>query len=187
MDKIYIAGIIHNDSANGPGLRCTIFTQGCCHACHGCHSPHTWAFKVGTEFSAESLIEEIERNPLDKAITWSGGDPLCQLPVLLPVMEHFAQKGYDQLLYTGYSLEELNDVLDEKSSIPYFSSKDLRSASKCLSTFILDPFVLEQRSLDLRFRGSKNQRVATPVWEGEKVHLTDMTTQWDAQSLGSSF
>ena len=58
---INIASIIHNDGINGPGLRCTVFVQGCKRKCVGCHSQHTWEFGTGVDYSADDLIDECRK------------------------------------------------------------------------------------------------------------------------------
>ena len=84
---INVAGIIHEDGANGPGLRCTIFVQGCDHKCKGCHSAHTWKFGAGTDMSVDELVDECNKNPLETGITLSGGDPVYQYEPLTTVLE----------------------------------------------------------------------------------------------------
>ena len=89
---INIASIIHNDGINGPGLRCTVFVQGCKRKCVGCHSQHTWEFGTGVDYSADDLIDECRKNPLDMGITFTGGDPIYQYKELLPVVNKLRQK-----------------------------------------------------------------------------------------------
>ena len=174
-----VASILYNDVANGPGLRCTVFMQGCCHFCKGCHSPHTWDFKDGETTDAEQLIDEIRLSFLDDAITWTGGDPVYQLLELVEVMEYFKDKKYDQIMYTGFTMEQLNAALNgeavEMKPGLYLSQEHVRRACECCSYIVCDPFVLEERSLDLNFRGSRNQRIAKYV-DGR---LVDATAEWD--------
>jgi len=77
-DIIRIAGIEKLSTVNGPGLRYTIFTQGCFHNCKGCHNPQTHDINGGFEISVSCLIEDIRKvRHLIKGITLTGGDPLC--------------------------------------------------------------------------------------------------------------
>ena len=39
--KSRIAGIVNDSIVDGPGIRCTIFFQGCTHNCEECHNKHT--------------------------------------------------------------------------------------------------------------------------------------------------
>ena len=58
-DKIRISGIIQEDTANGPGIRTTIFTQGCEIRCPGCQNSQTWDINGGTEYTVEELLAKI--------------------------------------------------------------------------------------------------------------------------------
>ena len=61
------AGLIKDDTAAGPGLCVTFFTQGCPHRCAGCHNPETWDFNGGMEFYPD-LIKEIVDALTDRGI-----------------------------------------------------------------------------------------------------------------------
>jgi anaerobic ribonucleoside-triphosphate reductase activating protein len=167
---IYIAGILHNDIANGLGLRCTVFVQGCPHHCVGCHSPHTWKVHSGTAMSVEELIKEIDKNPIDTGLTLSGGEPIDQYLNLLEVLsrvKHFN----DVMLFTGYSKEQLNNFILTKPQFKYFLSK--------INTVVCDPFVLSLRDTTLKFRGSSNQRVCRVMMVDDNPTLIDITSEWD--------
>lgn len=83
-------GFIHSTESfgtvDGPGVRFVIFTQGCPMRCKYCHNPDTWEMNVGEKRSAESLIEEFERNRAfyrNGGITVTGGEALMQIDFLL--------------------------------------------------------------------------------------------------------
>lgn len=74
------AGIIKNDTAAGPGLCLSFYTQGCPHHCSGCHNPETWDFNGGKEFTDETLqmiLENINANGIERPLCILGGEPLC--------------------------------------------------------------------------------------------------------------
>ena len=71
-----IANTISDSIVDGPGLRFTVFTQGCRHNCPGCHNPETHCFDGGQEVSVEQLLEQMLENPLTLGLTLSGGDPM---------------------------------------------------------------------------------------------------------------
>ena len=99
---INVAGIYHNDLANGPNLRTVLFVQGCPHHCKGCHNRHTWEFSAGDDLTSDHLVKLLTENPLDKGITISGGEPICQWENLYPVIQQLKDKNYC-LLYTSPS------------------------------------------------------------------------------------
>lgn len=108
---ITIASILYNDLANGPNLRTVLFVQGCPHHCKGCHNQHTWSFTDGVLYTADELYKELTCNPLDKGITISGGEPICQWEELYPVIQQLRNKNYHLMLYTGYTRTWLNNKI----------------------------------------------------------------------------
>ena len=73
-----LAGIVEDSIVDGPGIRCTVFSQGCPHHCPGCHNPETWDFGCGTPMEEERIFEIIRSNPLCRGVTFSGGEPFAQ-------------------------------------------------------------------------------------------------------------
>ena len=73
-----IAGIIRESIVDGPGMRFVIFAQGCPHGCPGCHNPQTHDFEGGFDADVTSIMAEIEKNPLLRGVTFSGGEPFSQ-------------------------------------------------------------------------------------------------------------
>lgn len=162
---IRIAGITAQSVVDGPGLRLTVFTQGCPHRCPGCHNPETHDFAGGSDTTVEALLKELDKNPLLSGITLSGGEPLCQAAALLPLAEEAVRRGKDIVVYSGYTFEELQTMM----------AQDFAAAALLRLTRLLvdGRFVLAERDLTLRFRGSRNQRVLdmqaslaanAPVW-----------------------
>lgn len=148
MSTIRIAGVIRESITDGPGLRFTVFTQGCPHHCPGCHNPETHDFEGGRLIEHTRILEEIDKNPLLTGVTLSGGDPVCQAPALLPLAQAVRKRGLSLWMYTGYTFEQLMEK-DE-------NVKDLVRLCDCL---VDGPFIEARRSLELRFRGSSNQRI----------------------------
>nr|DAN37825.1 MAG TPA: anaerobic ribonucleoside-triphosphate reductase activating protein [Caudoviricetes sp.] len=145
-----IAGIEYESIVDGPGIRNTIFTQGCNHNCKGCHNPQTHNFDGGFEISLSEIYDKITDNPLVTGITLSGGDPILQYKKLIPLVQKLKEHDYNIWMYTGYYIEDL---------LCRYTDWDLRDFFLPYIDVIVDgPFVEDLKSLHLNYRGSSNQR-----------------------------
>ena len=161
MTALRIAGTIGESIVDGPGIRYVLFTQGCPHGCVGCHNPQTHDFAGGKEVTVDTLLADITKNPFVKAVTLSGGEPFCQPAALAQLAAPLKEKGYHLMCYTGYTFEQL------------LQKEDARPLLERLDLLVDGPFVLERKNIELKFRGSDNQRVLdvpaslaanAPVW-----------------------
>ncbi len=143
-----LSGIITDSIVDGPGIRTTVFSQGCPHHCKGCHNPETWEFGTGTDVTEERVVEIVKTNPLCKKVTFSGGEPFAQAKAFAKLGKLLKAEGYEVASYSGYTFEQLVNGNDEQ--------KELLGT---IDVLIDGPFMLEQKSLNLNFRGSKNQRI----------------------------
>ncbi len=151
MSKLRIAGIISESVVDGPGVRYTIFTQGCPHNCEGCHNPQTHDFEGGYFADTDDLFDEMMADPLIRGVTLSGGEPFEQPRPLAELAARVHAAGKDVIAYSGYTYEEL---LDKSHKEPAIMDLLLNT-----DTLIDGQFVREQMDLELKFRGSANQRV----------------------------
>lgn len=142
-----VAGVIEESIVDGPGIRFVLFLQGCRLHCPGCQNPHTWDFEGGTLVPADEVLARIKSNPLARGVTFSGGEPFEQAEALLPLAEELKGQGYHLMAFTGYTLEQL---LQKPGCAAFLEKLDL---------LVDGPFIEAQKSLDLRFRGSRNQRI----------------------------
>ena len=147
--KLTIAGVVKESIVDGPGIRYTVFTQGCPHHCPGCHNPQTWAFVGGQEITPQTLFEDFQKDPILKGITFSGGEPFCQPEPLTELAMLVHGEGKDVTIFTGFTYEQLLEKNDPA----------VNALMDQCDLLIDGPFVLEQRNLELRFRGSENQRL----------------------------
>lgn len=144
-----IAGIVHDSIVDGPGLRVTVFTQGCPHACPGCHNPDSHAMCGGYEMAVEDIIAQLDRSPLTEGITLSGGDPMMQPEDCLRIARAAHERGLSVWTYTGYTWEEL-----------LHEANPARLALIEESDILVDGrYVAALRSYEAYFRGSTNQRL----------------------------
>lgn len=149
--QLRIAGVESESFVDGPGIRFTIFTQGCRHHCLECHNPQTHDFDGGHLITLSELMEMIEENPLLDGVTFSGGDPMEQAETLVPLAREIKERGLNLIIYTGYTYEAL---------IAHQAENPARLELLTFADILVDgPFVLAQRCLSLKYRGSKNQRL----------------------------
>ena len=143
-----LAGIVSDSIVDGPGIRATVFAQGCPHHCPGCHNPETWPFEGGTEMDEEQILAIVRSNPLCRGVTFSGGEPFAQAEGFARLGRLLKQAGYEVAAYSGYTFEELLDGTPAQ-----------RELLETVDVLIDGPFLMEERSLELVFRGSRNQRI----------------------------
>ena len=170
--QLKIAGFAQDSIVDGPGIRFTVFTQGCPHNCPGCHNPQTHDFNGGSIYDTDEIYEKVISNPMLDGITLSCGEPFCQckpLAELARKIHEFKVFPLNVIAYTGYTYEYLiENANDENGYMDLLKEVD----------FLIDgPFILEQRSLELKFRGSANQRyidVKQSLKQGKAVTADDM-------------
>lgn len=147
--QIQLAGIARESIVDGPGLRYTVFVQGCPHGCPGCHNPGTHDFAGGTAYELDFVAEDIRQQRLIAGVTFSGGEPFCQAEALCTLWDSIDDGRLDLIVYTGYTFEAL---LAEQNPA--------RMALLARSRYLIDgSYIAAQRDLTLPFRGSKNQRI----------------------------
>lgn len=151
MGKLRLSGIVKESIVDGPGIRLTVFSQGCRHNCIGCHNPHTHSFTGGYEETIENILDMIKANPLLDGVTFSGGDPFEQAELFAVLGRKIKELGLDIITYTGYTYE----VIIEKGK-EVQGWKDLLEVTDILIDGV---FIEGQRSLELKYRGSRNQRI----------------------------
>ena len=145
--KIRIADIINDSIVDGPGLRLTVFVQGCPHKCRGCHNPGTHSLDGGKIMDTDEIAEIIKKNILLDGVTFSGGEPFLQSEALAKLAQDVKKMGLNVITYTGFLFE---DLIKDKSKMPLLLASD----------YIIDGrFEQDKKSLELNFRGSSNQRI----------------------------
>lgn len=155
MTTFRLSGVVRESIVDGPGIRLVVFSQGCPHKCKGCHNPATHDPNGGYESSVENIINAIKQNPLLQGVTLSGGDPFMQAEAFAELAHRVHELGLNVITYTGYTMEQLVKGLRK---YPQWE-RLLRNTD----TLVEGPFILEKRSLLLKFRGSSNQRVIDPI------------------------
>ena len=147
--KIRLAGVEPESIVDGPGYRLTVFAQGCPHRCPGCHNPQTHDPSGGALKDTQEIIALLGQNPLVRGVTLSGGEPMAQAAAMADIAQAARERGMSVWCYTGYTLEELLSRNDPEQ---------MRLLH--LTDVLVDgPFIARERSLELLYRGSRNQRL----------------------------
>lgn len=149
-ETMRIYGVVTDSIVDGPGYRTAIFTQGCPHHCLGCHNPESHDPDGGTEWTLDAVEAKFTGNPLLDGITLSGGEPFQQPAACAELARRAHAKGLNVWTFTGYLYDQLLQKAEADPAI----------AELLLQTDVLvdGPFLLDQRSLELLYKGSKNQR-----------------------------
>lgn len=159
---------IQRDSiVDGEGIRSVIWTQGCIHNCPGCHNPETHSFQDGFLVDVDTIKEKIKGLEGQDGITFSGGDPMEQAEACAEISKYAKNLGLNIWCYTGYTFEEL---LKKSKYIPV-----IRDFLNNIDVLVDGKFILAEKSYDVVFRGSKNQRlidVKKSLKENKVIELT---------------
>jgi len=139
----------HDNIVNGDGLRAVLWTQGCPNHCPGCQNPETWDYEVGMLVTIDEIMERLSQFKGQTGLTFCGGEPFVQPKACREIAERVRKEfGWDVWSFSGFTYE----VIKEYGGEPW-------EFLKSLDALIDGPFILKQRDLSLRFRGSKNQRL----------------------------
>ena len=155
---MYYGQIMRADSANGVGMRVSLFVSGCTNHCKGCFQPQTWDFQYGepyTQATEDEILKELAR-PFYSGITILGGEPfepenqrvlvglIRRIRKELPerTIWMFSGNVYEDMLPGGKRYTEVTDeILDN------------------IDILVDGPFEEERKNINLNFRGSANQRI----------------------------
>ncbi|MCI8778424.1 MAG: anaerobic ribonucleoside-triphosphate reductase activating protein [Bacilli bacterium] len=177
--KIRLASNLQQDSiVDGEGLRTVIWTQGCSHNCLGCHNPETHDFKGGFELDIEDLKEKIKNTKYQDGITLSGGDPFFQIPACLEIARYCHALNLNVWCYTGYTFEQLMMIAKKNTKVLEFLEQ--------IDVLIDGRFDLSKKSLNVKFRGSTNQRIID-VKKSLELGYACVITKYDGSLQNDDF
>lgn len=162
------------DVANGPGVRVSLFVSGCTHHCKGCFNKETWDFNYGSPFTTSTIydiLEAVKPNHI-KGLTLLGGEPFeyANQIALLPLVRAYKEKYPNKSLwcYSGYSFDvDIKDMINKWPETKEFLSY--------IDILVDGKFIEKEKDLNLRFRGSINQRV---IMVQESIN-TDRIVLWN--------
>lgn len=153
------ADIKEYDVANGTGIRVSLFVSGCTHKCKSCFNEIAWDFNYGTPFTEtqiEQIITYLKPNYVS-GLSLLGGEPFEPqnreglLPLIKRVKEVYPEK--DIWCFTGYLFDA--EILGNMCE----SSETVREMIADIDILVDGKFMEEKKDLQLKFRGSSNQRI----------------------------
>lgn len=137
---------------DGPGIRMTIFFQGCPHHCKGCHNPETWDYDGECkDISVDEVLKMFDSDSILFGVTLSGGEPFSErnFNEIIELIREIKKRNKTVWIYTGYTIDKLIEKYPnvKENILPF------------VDVIVDGPFVLEKRNLLCHFRGSENQRL----------------------------
>ena len=178
--KIRLASSLQSDSiVDGEGIRTVIWTQGCSHHCKGCHNEITWSFDDGFLEDIEEVKKELKNLKGQDGITLSGGDPFFQIEACLEIAKYAKQINLNVWCYTGFTFEQL--LVMSKSN------KNIIKFLENIDVLVDGRFIVEERSLDLKYKGSKNQRILNVKKSLEKKEAVIIPKYDGYKEIGSIY
>ena len=156
---IRIAGLNKNDVVNGVGISVSLFLQGCHFHCKGCHNPEAWDPNGGMPYDWNDIInqilEAISANGLQRNLSILGGEPLDSYDKrdFIRLLIKVVKQRFPDIkicIWTGYTITQLKEDLN------------LADAGEILANIdylIEGPFILGERDITLKWRGSRNQNI----------------------------
>ena len=153
---INIAGLNKNDEVNGKGISISLFLQGCHFHCKGCHNPETWNPEGGESWDEEELIDEIisaiAANGIQRNFSILGGEPLDTEQKINFINDLILEVRtiYPNIkicIWTGYNYENIKN------------NEEIQYIFNNIDYLIEGPFILAERDITLKWRGSRNQNI----------------------------
>lgn len=160
---IRIMDIMHSSSVDGTGFRDVLFVNYCPHHCDGCHNPQSWSKENGRLVSLKDVYDDLTKSFLTN-VTFSGGEPFEQSDELYILACELKKANKTIWIYSGYTYEQI--IKDESKK---------RLLSMC-DVLVDGKYEKNNTELNLRFRGSLNQRIidVKKTLESGNVELYDL-------------
>lgn len=145
-DTLRIMDITYSSSVDGTGFRDVLFVNYCPHHCEGCHNPETWDKANGRDVSIDYCFDRLTESSITN-VTFSGGEPFEQADALYELAKRLIAVGKNIWIYSGYTFEQI--ITDERK----------RRLLELCTVLVDGRFVLAQKGINMRFKGSENQRI----------------------------
>ena len=138
------------DISNGPGVRVSIFMQGCTFHCKNCFNPETWNFEGGKEFTDDTINQVLELSNKDqiKGLSILGGEPMHPKNIegTTKLAKAFKEKYPNKNLWVWSGFRFDQDLKDKE-------------VLKYIDVLVDGQYKDELHDFTLKWKGSSNQRV----------------------------
>ena len=137
------------DISNGPGVRVSIFMQGCSFHCKNCFNQETWDFEGGKEFTDDTINKVLElcNKPEVKGLSILGGEPMhpTNIEGTTKLAKAFKEKYPEKTIWTwtGFEYEDIKD----------------KEVFNYIDVLVDGQYKDELHDPTLKWKGSSNQRV----------------------------
>jgi anaerobic ribonucleoside-triphosphate reductase activating protein len=162
------------DIQDGQGIRTSLYVSGCHFHCKECHNQEAWDFNYGKKFDEEAkqrLFTNLSHNYIE-GLSILGGEPLEKVNQqgLLPFIREVKEKFPDKTIWcwTGYDFDK--DILNDM----YQKNDYTRELLSYIDIVVDGQFEIDKKIVDLKFRGSYNQReidVKESLKQGKLIRL----------------
>ena len=156
---MYFGEILRADTANGLGMRVTLFVSGCTNHCPGCFQPQTWDFNYGQSYTPaieDMLIKELSKSYY-QGLTLLGGEPFepCNQREIVKLIRRIRKElpEKDIWAYTGFVLEKDLGEGGRKHT------EETEGILRNIDILVDGGFEEAKKNVSLKFRGSSNQRI----------------------------
>ncbi|MCH3951593.1 MAG: anaerobic ribonucleoside-triphosphate reductase activating protein [Acidaminococcus sp.] len=155
--KVRIAGVKRHSCVDGPGVRYTLFFQGCPHDCPGCQNMDTHDRNGGMEEDVGDVTADLLSTRYLDGVTLSGGDPLMQPEAAAVIAEAAEKAGYPVWLYTGWTWEAI---------LSGSAGNAVKKVLPHITVLVDGPYKAALNTGTTKWRGSSNQRL---IWVPESI------------------
>lgn len=171
---MHVGQILTVDSANGPGIRISVFVSGCTNHCKGCFQPQTWDFEYGEPYDddmEEFIINELKKDYY-QGITILGGEPfeISNQQVVSGLIKRIKTEVSGKDIWC---IQVLYDVDLQPGGSRYTSVTD--EILDSIDVLVDGKFVEELKNIQLKFRGSENQRLI----DMKATRINNEVVLWD--------
>ncbi len=151
------------DISNGPGVRVSIFMQGCHFHCKNCFNKETWDFEGGKEFTEDTIkkILQLSNKEYIKGLSILGGEPMHpnNIEGTTKLAKAFKEEYPDKTIWvwSGYKFDK--DLKD-------------KDVLKYIDVLVDGTYKEELHNPTLKWKGSSNQRVIDVQKSLEQEEIT---------------